>query len=266
MAIELPFAVVPHDLGTITTGNELATTNPAIHLGKFRYIGATWKSSSATSVWVRGNFGSAKTIDFISMIGANALPGTQIRIRLGDSQAAVDGASASYDSGVINFIDPAITREDGLYHSHHEMPAAQTRQWWRIDISGHTGAFEASKLIMGQKIEPSRFYDKDFEFGIEDTGQLDISRDGVMHEISGQILRTLQFSLGWLTQVEYETKFRPLVEKMGTRGMMLWCFDPQPNAYRQSKTYFGVFRTAPFATGGIKPGNYSKEFQIRSVI
>lgn len=266
MAIELPFAVVPHDLGTIATGNEIAATNPASHLGQFRYIGATWETTNSSNVWVRGTFGSSKPVDFISMIGANALPGTSWRIRLGTSQASVDGASPSYDSGVIPFIDPAITRTDGLYHSHHELPSVETRLWWRIDITGHTGAFEAANLIMGEKIQPTRFYDKDFEFGIEDTGNVDINNNGVIHEIPGQILRTLQFSLGWLTQDEYETKFRPLAESMGTRGMMLWCFDPQPNAYRQSKTYFGMFRSAPFATGGVKPGNYAKEFQIRSVI
>jgi hypothetical protein len=266
MPIKLPFAVVPLALGTITTGNELATTNPAIHLGKFRYIGATWKSSDATNVWIRGDFGTAKAINFISMIAANALPGTQWRIRLGTSQAAVDGASASYDSGVINFIDPAITRADGLYHSHLELPSTQTRRWWRIDISGHTGAFEASKLIMGEKVQPTRFYDKDYEFGIQDTGQLDINRNGIIHEIPGKILRTLQFNLSWMTQAEYETKFRPLEEAMGTRGMMFWCFDPEANAYRQAKSYFGVFKVAPFATGGVKPGNYAQEFQILSVI
>lgn len=265
MAIKLPFAVVPLDINNVATGNELATTNPATHLGAFHVIGATWKTSSNANVWIRGDLGSAKEIDFVSLIAANALPGTKIRVRLGDSQAAVDGAAA-YDSGEIDFISPAITRGDGLYHSHLELPSVQTRRWWRIDITGHTGAFEVSKLIMGKRITPTRFYDKDFEFGIEDTGNLDITRTGVMHETPGQILRTLQFALGWLTNDEYETKFRPLAEAMGTRGMMFWCFDPQANAYRQNKTYFGVFKTAPFATGGVKPGNYAKEFQILSVI
>lgn len=266
MTIRIPFAVVPLELGTMETGNELAETNPADHLGKFRYIGATWKSYGATDVWVRGDLGSAQAIDFISLIGANAGVNTDVRVRLGDSQADVDGDSAPYDSGAVDFIDPFITREDGLYHSHLELSSVETRRWWRIDITNHTGDFEASKLIIGEKIQPSRFYDKDYEFGIEDTGQLDITREGIMHEVPGQILRTLQFNLGWLTTTEYETQFRPMVEKMGTRGLMYWCFDPQANAYRQSKTYFGVFRTAPFATGGVKPGNYSKEFQILSVI
>lgn len=265
MAIELPFAVVPLDIGTIATGNQLATTNPATHLGKFRYIGVTWKSSGNSNLWIRGDFGSAKRIDFISMLLANALPGTTIRVRLGDSQAQVDG-TAPYDSTALPFISPSISREDGLYHSHLELDSVQTRRWWRIDISGHTGDFEASKLIMGEKITPTRFYDNDFEFGISDTGGLDISRQGIIHEVPGKVMRTLQFTLAWLTQVEYETKFRPLVEKLGTRGQMYWCFDPQANAYRQSKSYFGIFSNAPFATGGIKPGNYAKEFQILSVI
>lgn len=262
---QLPFAVIPLSLGTLACGNERAS-NPALHLGEFKAMGMTWRSTGNGNLWVRGDMGAAQAIDFVSILSANALPGTTIRIRLGDTQASVDGAG-SYDSGALPFVSPAITRDDGLYHSHIELPSAQTRRWWRIDIGGHTGDFEAAKLIIGKKVTPSRYYSAGFEFGVEDLGEISLNRWGVPDEAAGLIFRSFRFKLGWIPEDEYETLWRRLTEKLGTRGVALWCFDPTPNAYRQSRTYFGWLRDAPYATGGVaKPGTYEHEFSIRSMI
>jgi hypothetical protein len=262
--IELPFAVIPLSLGTLATGNERAET-PAAHLTALKAIAMVWRTNGASNVWIRGDFGSAKDIDFVSLIRANALPGTTIRVRLGTTQAQVDG-TAPYDSGALPFISPSITRDDGLYHSHLQLGSVVNARWWRIDIGGHTGDFEAAKLVMGKRVTPTRYYDTGFEFGVEDLGDIEFGRWGVPEETSGLIFRRLAFKLSWLSTVEYETQFRPMVEKLGKRGVVYWCFDPQANAYRQAKTYFGVFRETPFAVASLKPGNYAKEFSIRSFI
>ena len=262
--IQKPFFVIPLPLGTITTGNEKAS-NPALHLGILAQIGMTWRSTGNGSLYVRGDMGSAKAIEFVSMLSANALSGTTIRVRLGDTQAAVDG-TASYDSGAQPFISPSISREDGLYHSHLELPSTQTRRWWRIDIAGHTGDFEASAVVMGKKITPSRFYDKGWGFGVDDLGDIDINRFGVVSEEMGVIFREVEFKLSWVTEAEYETQFRPMIEKLGKRGLVYCCFDPEPSAYRQSRTYFGWFKDPPFTQSALKPRYFSKEYKIRSMI
>jgi hypothetical protein len=262
---KLPFVVIPTPLGTITTGNEISA-KPAAHLKEFLDIGMTWKSSGNTNLWVRMDLGTAKPIDFVSMIGANAQSGTTIRIRLGDTQAEVDG-TADYDSGALAFISPSITSDDGLYGSHHELPSLQTKQWCRIDIGGHTGDFEAAKLILGQRVTPSRYYSAGFEMGIEDQGSIDFGRWGVAEITSGMIMRSLKFELGWLTEAEEMTMFAPLMKKLGTRNPALWCFDPDPTTYRQAKTYFGTVKENPFSVGGkVKPGIFSREFSILSLI
>lgn len=262
---QLPFVVVPTPLGTITTGNEISA-KPAAHLNEFVDIGMTWKSSGNTNLWVRGNFGSAKPVDFVSLLGANAQAGTTLRLRLGDTQAEVDG-TADYDSGAQTFISPSITSDDGLYHSHWSLPSVQTKQWWRIDIGSHTGDFEAANLILGQKVTPSRYYSAGFEMGVQDQGDIGFGRWGVVEQASGLIMRTLKFDLEWLTEAEEMTMFAPLMKKLGTRNPALWCFDPEPTTYRQAKTYFGVVKDNPFSTGGqTKPGTYARSFSILSLI
>lgn len=264
MTVRKPFFVEPIALGTIATGNELAT-NPASHLARPDAMGLTWKSSNNANLWVRGDLGSAQPIDFCALISANALPGTQILLRLGDSQAEVDGI-ADYASGVLPFISPSITRPDGLYHSHLELPAVQTKRWWRIDIAGHTGQFEAATLVLGKRLEPSRFYDHDFDFGLDDTGKGEFTQTGVWDANPGVILRTVSFVLNWQTRTEYEDTFRPFAERLGTNSMVYMCFDPEPTTWRQQQTYLGVMKKPGYATGRRNPRLISQEYEIRSMI
>ena len=263
MPVRKPIFVVPLELGTITTGNEIAG-KPAANLNRKKAISLTWKSSGTANLWARGDFGSAKSIDFMSLVSANALAGTTIRLRLGATQAAVDGV-AGYDSTALAFISPSIA--DGVpVHSHLEIGSVQSYRWWRIDIAGHTGDFEASTLVLGKTITPSRFYNLDFERGIRDLGSLDFTRWGVFDEEDGAIFRTIDFTMGWMTEAEYETSFRPMIETLGARGIVHVMFDPDPTTYRQGKTYLGVLGKPPAARGIKKPATYAIDFSIVSMI
>ena len=414
MAITKPFAVIPHPLGTVASGNELAS-RPALHLGEFKDPGMVWQSSGASSLWVRGDFGSNKAVDFMAMLSANALAGTQIRLRLGASQAEVDsggnviaqpndmgdaswlksgtgaatgnaavapdgsntasqvsgigagtgavrttaaltsaapdvhvwikristsgvlsinsplsypdgewqvnmaslsagwelltpthpavtvvnafkstgasigmrfeatsggplsfyawdafisGTAIAYDSGTLPFISPSITREDGKYGSHLEMPSAATARWWRVDITGHTGDFQAMALVLGKRASFGTFYnDKGFEFGQEDMGSVGIGRFGVVEEETGIKLRTLAMDFGWLSDSDRHDIFQPLRDKLGTTGTALWCFDPDATVQRQDKTYFGWLRKpAMFRAASFRHDRWQSQFDIRSII
>lgn len=260
----LPFMLTPHPLPTITTGNE-RPEKPAIHLTHQKHIGMTWRTDGSGGLWIRGDLGQFRIVDFVALLKANAIGITRIRVRLGATQAQVDG-SAPFDSGELDFVSPLINREDQLYHSHLELPEPISARWWRIDISDHIGDFEAANLIIGQKITAGRFYDKNFEFGVEDLGEIDYGRWGVPEEDEGLIFRSLTFKLPWVAQGEFESGWRPLIEKVGKRKPVLICFDPQATAYRQAKTYFGTFRDSPFPTGGVKPGTFAIEYSLLSYI
>lgn len=207
--------------------------------------------------------GAAQTISMASLVSANALPGTMIRLRLGTSQAEVDGA-APYDSGNVAFIYPAASRESGLYHWFKQFSDISA-SWWRIDITGHTGDFEVADLILGKAIQSSRFYDRGFEVGTNDLGAIDYSRWGVALETDGIILRTRTFKLSWVSEAEFEASFRKIMLQ-AKRGPVWMLFDPQSVATRQEQFLFGRFAQAPFAFNTRKPGTFAMEFQILSMI
>jgi hypothetical protein len=262
MAIQKPAFTIPVSLGTVTTGNE-RSNRLASYLGLWKDAGMVWQSNGNTNLFVRCDFGSAKAVNYVSLIAANAQPGTTIRVRIGDTQAEVDG-TADYDSGFLPFISPAITRADGLYNSHLDIPSLQTKRWIRIDIGGHTGDFEASSLVVGQRMIMNRFYDRGFEMGVEDLGSLEFGNQGVVVEEDGVIIRSLGFKLSWMSEAEFETNFRPFMEQMGMRGFIHCCFDPEPTIYRQAKTYFGRMAKQPTVVNSVLPLSYAKEFVIHS--
>lgn len=266
MAISYPFAVIPHPLGTVAAGNALSN-RPASHLGEFYDPGMIWETADASSLWARGNFGADRVISFCSLLGVNAQSGTLIRLRLGSSQAEVDG-TADYDSGAVAFINPSITREDGLYSSHLELPSEVTASWWRIDITGHTGPLRAMALVLGKKLTFTNFYnDKGFAFGQEDYGAIEVGRFGVVDQTTGIKLRTLQMDFGWMTDSDRFTKFQPLRDALGMTGVAFWCFDPDATVQRQDKSYFGWLRKpVEYRASTFKHDRWGAQFDIRSLI
>lgn len=263
--IRKPFFVMPIDLGKVVA-SAADLGYPVFNLNRHKAIGLTWKGIASGGLWARGSLPVAASIDFCAIVSANAQPGTTYRLRIGATQAEVDGDGATYDSGYLPFISPAISREDGLYHSHLEIPSVQTGTFWRIDIGGHVGDFQAASLVLGQKIEPSRFYNYEWEYGVKDLGDISFTRWGVMDEDPGLVWRTVSFTLGWQTEAEFEDHFRPMAEKVGRRGIVFLAFDPEPSAYRQARTYMGVFDKAPFAKGIRKPRTFTQDYVIVSMI
>jgi hypothetical protein len=122
-------------------------------------------------------------------------------------------------------------------------------------------------MIIGKKIEFSCFYDKGHGMGFEDFGRFEMTGNGVPNITDGVIMRTLKFDMNNLTEDEFLSKYQPLIAAVKTTKPVFICFDPQPNQYRQSKTYFGWLAPSGFATiGEFKPQQHRQSFQMLSQI
>jgi hypothetical protein len=235
----LPFVVVPTAFSSISA-NTAGAANPATHLGEFDTVGMTWKSAVSLAGFgnaqISGDFGSAKSVDFVAVLQATAEAGMSWLVELSN---AADFSTTVFSSGIFApFIGPAITRADGLYNSHMEITPVSAR-YWRVTFSGQSGFLEASMVVIGKKVTPANYYSPGFGYGVNDLGAIDVGRYGVPDLTPGKIFRTLDFTLGWTSESDFETKFRPLVEALGKTKPALWCFDPTANVYRQARTYMG---------------------------
>lgn len=263
MAIQKPFAVLPLALTGVATGNEKAN-RPASHLAQ-PHPGMRWESNGNGNLWVRGQFSATSPVNFMSLMATNAQAGTTIRLRLGTSQAQVDG-SAPYDSGALTLISPANTRPDGRYNSHLELPSVSNASWWRIDIGNHTGDFSAASLVLGEKRTPARFYNRDRQIGFKDLGTLEISRNGVIAETPGHVLRTLAFRLQWVSNDEFWSAWAPLAATRGKRQIIFIAFDPEPTVRRQDLSYLGYLEGDLFCRGNSFPKDNEVDFTLTAIL
>lgn len=267
LTIRKPFAVLPERLTNISGGNARANRSIA-HLAQHKYVGMLWESAGSSNLHAMGQFQDGDVpIDFASMMSANAGPSTTIRVRLGSSSSAVSGSGAAYDSGALPFINPAITRADGRYHSHLELDTPVTASWWRVDIGGHTGDFSACMQILGLKREPARFQNRDREIGFEDLGSVAFSRNGVLSDTRGSVLRKLLFRLQWVSDAEFWTQWYELGLRHddATARMIYWCLAPHEHEYRQNNTFLGTMRP-PLMKGNNYPKDNQTDFELRAIL
>jgi hypothetical protein len=259
-----PFAVEPLALGTITPGNE-AAGYPASNLGEFKHIGMSWRTTNTTNMFLKGDFGAPRDIDFMALLLTNAQQTTTMQFALTNDATF---ATFGYNSGTLPMIDPVISRPDGLYSAHLELPSVQTYRYWYLAVPAHTPAFfEAATLVMGKKLSFANYYSPGFEFGTEDLGDIELGRWGVPDETPGLIFRRWTGKFGWMSQSDMDTSFRPLIERVGKRTPIFFCMDPDPTVNRQARTYFGWLKEPPFFTGAVnKFDRYEAEFSIISQI
>lgn len=263
-----------HNIILRSSGIAEAGASTALHdvaLGAYATDSYWFLERVGTDLYIRkGGTGSVETSTVAHRF--TGVTGTaNLGVAIGSMGARVDLIYKEdfYDSVYQTFISPSIERPDGLYTSHFELPFARGHRWWRLDVIGHTGDFEAAALVLGKRLTPANYYSPGWTRGIEDLGSFDMTRWGIADAEPGLIFRTLDFRLGWQTEADFETLFQPLMQKLGKRGVALWCFDPTSSVYRQSKTYLGWMRGALAAThstqtpAGIR---YEQEFDILSMI
>jgi hypothetical protein len=262
----IPFFVRPLPFAVTGFTSQLAA-NPVSHLAEFQYAGMTWKTVSITagSAQIIVDLGVAGAdVDFVGLLGTNAQAGTIVQFEMDNNDATLGAGTAFYRSGTQTLITPAVTGRS-TYHWHWELPNVVNRRYASIIISGHTGAFESVFLVMGKKVSAARYYEPEWESGPEDFSTISFSRNGVPEIASGVSFRSKAFTLGWLTEAEFEKKFQPLLQSLGRTNPVFLSFDPEATTYRQARTYFGTMRDTS-RVRKVRFNQMEKKFEILSKI
>lgn len=268
---EKPLICLPMALDEIVCGNAQPGYY-ADHLARHDAAGVVWRTDGNSNVWAAGRFaGGSSTIDFVALLLTNADASTKARLRLGNGfDDAASGGEGDSTASLIRSPTPSVERRDGLSHWFFAFDAPVTATHWHLEITDHTGDFQASALVIGSKVVPSRFYNLDYSRGMRDLGDFKIGRWGVPEDTGGQTQRTIEFALGWIDEAEFEDSFLPMMERLrdanGNLVPLYCCFDPAASSYRQSRTYFGYLGKPLVARGIRKPKTYTQEFSIVSLI
>lgn len=222
--------------------------------------GLVWRSTGLAGVYATLRW-DGSSIDTIALVGTNLRAGDLVRIRIGSSQAVVDGDSAALDitrtawSGVAP-VAGALTvfLVDGSF----------TGPFVRIDISspGNPAGFvEVGRIVLSQRITCDGVglgADQTVEDG-------SVVEDGPGYTtVDYQRVRT-----GWkvtvdrISEADYYGKWWPMLMTVGKSSGFLFIPDADP-AYLQNQAVFG--RMTSSAKGNAKSSDfYIVDMSILSV-
>lgn len=233
------WAMLPVPVSTITTNGNAAGFDPSSMAND--HMGVVWKSvGGAASVSIVIDCGVPQKVDTALFLGCTAASlGWTLLVQSADNStftlnATVHASGIPFLAGA-NF--PTHGRGVG-YWTNATVPAA--RRYWRFVISGLANAqVTIARIAIGQRVTLARNFAYGAASGVKDLGRVDWARNGVRVRTRGAKLRTLALAFPNAYRDEIEAKVLPLVEMAAGQEPIAICTEPDANAMRQRRCYFG---------------------------
>lgn len=150
-----------------------------------------------------------------------------------------------------------------LWFAPDDAPAAA--RYVRLAFTGLAGAaVQVSRAVIGQRIQLARNFRFGAAFGVRPLGSVDFARRGVMLRRRGIRQRGVGISFGHVHRDEVEAQVQPLLERLGNDQTLAVITDPQPDAARQTRIFFG-FLTGDLGTVWARPGGFQADFNLIAV-
>ena len=225
------FIVVPRSFTVLANS---ASTTPTTYLQNDE-PGLVWRTTGASSNYVTVQL-AAGSLNVISLAGTNLVAGDTIRIRLGNSQASVEGSSAPVDRTATI---AAGTPQNGTSFVIDKLSSPVTYTFARIDFTSVAGSYvEVSRLILGSAIVTDGIdVNAEFTFDNQTVNRLDPYHSKPTWKISLSGFKDAQF---WN---EWGDTLRSISKKIG------FLFVPDlTSSYVQQQTIFGYVTAIPKAT------------------
>ena len=197
--------------------------------------------------FLTADLGSAQAIDLIALLHSNASGTATWQIRGATSEANLT-AAPGYDSGAIT-LWPATGLEDwDFVHGIHFIAAAQSFQWWRVDVndaSNADGHIQAGRLYIAAAWQPTDNMIFGAAIGWQDFAPKRRSLGNQIYPIQRTPARVFDLTLDLLTETEMFANGFTLDRLRGTARDILLIRDPDAAAQVQNQTVYGLFSELP---------------------
>lgn len=229
--------VEPYNLGTVTAEGSAAGTSPG-NLNN-NWMGVVHRGTATTTgAAIASDLSGAAAVDVIALLSASAAVSSISNIAGGTTA----GSGDVYNSGTLTFPAGAIVPTSGRQNFLHLLSSAAIARHWTVNFGTLAGApFEAGRWVLGTRYQPSRNFSFGAAFGVTDRGGGDFNPQGVWLPKPGVIQRTIGLSFVSTTKAEAEQLLQPLLERVGNGKHVLLVTNPDADAQRQRRMYFGPF-------------------------
>jgi hypothetical protein len=202
-------------------------------------IGVQYVSGAAGSTdSIDVDFGGAVAIDTVAILSGNGGT-TTWTLRGATTQGGLDAAPTLFSG---DFAAGSVLPTSVRTHALAVLAAPATFRWWRIGFAGIIAPPEIGRLVMGLRFQPQINFSFGAQLGVTDLAGGDFNRRGLFLPNEGATLRTVGLRWPHATRAESEEQISVLLERIGNRGHVLACIDPDPHPQRQRRLYFGPLR------------------------
>ena len=250
--------VKPLAFASVSASSTAAGYDPA-NIGN-DYMGVVWKSvAGAATRTITVDMGSDVVIDTALLLGCTgADTNWTLKVEAATSAQGNTFPAGSWAGAVLPFLAgtamPVSGRGRALWLAPASPPPAS--RYWRFTIAGlGTSAATVARLVLGRKIQLERNFQFGAAFGVRDFGSTDFSARGVLLRRRGVKLRSVGISYGAVRRDEVEAKVHPLLEQVGTSEPIAIILDPDADAQRQNRIWFGPL-VGDLGTVWQKPGAF----------
>jgi hypothetical protein len=207
------------------------------------YAGLTWSGTvSAGNADIRVDMGADVTIDTIALFGIAGITGGSPLIQIYVNTAAQGpGAGGGWAANISPFAG-ANALPNGKQAALWLAPTVggpPASRYWTFTGLDVGAAFTIGRIALGRRIALARNFAFGGAFGVRDFGRLDFSNRAVMIRRRGPKLRTVGLTFPHVYKDEAEATVAPLIEMAGIDTPLLLVTDPDANAMRTRRMYFG---------------------------
>lgn len=236
-------AVLPLPLSAVTASATAAGHDPA-HVGN-DHMGVVWKSpAGAASRSLTIDLGSDRAFDTIALLGlTGAQPGWTLTVEAATAAQGSGFPGGSWVGAALPLLAGAAMPSSGRGKALWLAPASPPppSRYIRLTLGSlANAAATVARVVVGARVALERNFQFGAAFGVRDLGNADFSARGVLLRRRGERLRSVGLTFPHVRRDEAEAKVAPLVEMAGNTDPILIVTDPDPDAQRQNRIYFGL--------------------------
>lgn len=187
------------DTASIEAGTNVPNLAPQ-HL-KEPQLGIKWfTTTGSNSDYILSDFGSAKEVRCVAVLGTNFTSAATIRVRGSNTDnTAQDGGIV--DTGVVSSVTK--TNYGSIYYT---LDADYTARYWRVDLADSTvNNLRVGRLFIGPAWTPTKSMLFGWSIAHNDASRRTRSLGGALYVDESFRTRTLDFTLSFLSQTEMYT-------------------------------------------------------------
>lgn len=220
---------------------------------------STWRVAGATGAITFRTTGRA--IDTFAFLGTLANEGVTWRIR-GATTLANTTAAPGVDTGVVPLRISTGIGQRKHYHGFRRFTQTYNYEWWRIDLAGFNAFFMARHLVVGFA-RASVNISRGAGHSPVDMGRIERTLFGSPDRVVGWRGRAVDFPLSWISETEYEAKWRDLDQLVGQTDPVLAIPNPKVSQYLNDRIAYG--EVTDMRTELMRGTKYARSLTIRSL-